>query len=55
MMTLGLSEIGWSHAKATPHWVYFLDGHMVYTSEAIDCAQAHCRTWIDIMDKNYLR
>lgn len=55
MFTLGLSEIGWSHAKAVPHWIYFLDGHMVYTSEAIDCANAGCRTWLDITDKDYLR
>jgi hypothetical protein len=55
MFTLGLSEVGWSHAMATPHWVYFLDGKMVYFSEAIDCVKAGCRTWLDIRDKNYTR
>jgi len=55
MFTLGLSEVGWTHAMATPHWVYFLDGKMVYFSEAIDCAKAGCRTWLDIRDKNYAR
>jgi len=37
IVTLGLSEIAWSNAKAVPHWVYFLDGMMVYTSKAFDC------------------
>jgi hypothetical protein len=55
VVTLGLSEIGWSYINAVPHWVYFLDGKMVYTSEAIDCAENGCRTWVDITDKNYLR
>ncbi|MGD9124913.1 MAG: hypothetical protein PVG60_07460 [Desulfarculaceae bacterium] len=36
--TLGLSEIAWSQAKAEPHWVYFIDGTMVYYSIAFDCA-----------------
>ncbi len=35
--TLGLAEIAWTHAKADAHWVYFLDGSMVYTSPAFDC------------------
>lgn len=35
--TLGLAEIAWTHAKADAHWVYFLDGAMVYTSPAFDC------------------
>ena len=55
MLTLGLSEVAWTNAKATPHWVYFLDGRMVYFSEAVDCKQNGCRTWIDIRDKNYAR
>lgn len=35
--TLGLAEIAWTHAKSDAHWVYFLDGAMVYTSPAFDC------------------
>ena len=35
--TAGLAEIAWTHAKATAHWIYFLDGQMVYTSAAFDC------------------
>ena len=26
-----------SEADAEPHWVYFLDGMMVYASPAFDC------------------
>lgn len=37
MVTLGLAEVAWTHAEADPHWVYFLDGKMVYTSSAFDC------------------
>lgn len=38
MVTAGLSEIVWTRAKSEPHWVYFLDGSLVYTSPAFDCA-----------------
>ncbi len=38
MATAGLSEIVWTRAKAEPHWVYFLDGALVYTSPAFDCS-----------------
>lgn len=55
MVTLGVSEVGWTNAQATPHWVYFLDGRMVYFSEAIDCPKKGCRTWLDIRDKDYAR
>jgi len=55
MFTLGLSEVAWTNAQATPHWVYFLDGKMVYFSEAVDCAKNGCRTWLDIHDKDYTR
>ncbi|MCB2226017.1 MAG: hypothetical protein KQH53_05000 [Desulfarculaceae bacterium] len=55
MFTLGLSEVAWTNAKATPHWVYFLDNKMVYFSEAVDCEKTGCRTWLDIRDKNYTR
>ncbi len=42
--TLGLAEIAWTHAKAEAHWVYFLDGAMVYTSPAFDCLNGElCR------------
>jgi hypothetical protein len=37
MATLGASEIIWSHVNAKPHWVYFINGMMVYTSLAFDC------------------
>lgn len=53
MMTLGVSEVGWTHAKARPHWVYFLDDHMVYTSKAVDCQGGACRAWLDISDPNF--
>ena len=44
MLTLGASEIAWTHAKAEPHWVYFLDGMMVYASPGFDCDQdASCQ------------
>ncbi len=36
--TAGLSEIAWTRAKAEAHWVYFLDGSMVYSSPAFDCS-----------------
>lgn len=55
VVTLGVSEVGWTNAQATPHWVYFMDGRMVYFSEAIDCPKKGCRTWLDIRDKNYVR
>ena len=35
--TLGLAEIAWTRAKADAHWVYFMDGSLVYTSPAFDC------------------
>jgi len=35
--TLGLAEIAWTRAKADAHWIYFLEGSMVYTSPAFDC------------------
>jgi hypothetical protein len=35
--TLGLAEIAWTRAKADAHWIYFLDGSLVYTSPAFDC------------------
>ncbi|MCA1906321.1 MAG: outer membrane protein assembly factor BamE [Desulfarculus sp.] len=35
--TLGLAEIAWTNAQATAHWIYFLDGELVYTSAAFDC------------------
>ncbi len=35
--TLGLSEVAWTHAKAKPHWVYFLDGFMVFAGRGFDC------------------
>jgi hypothetical protein len=38
MVTVGLSEIVWTRAKADPHWIYFLDDSLVYTSQAFDCA-----------------
>lgn len=38
LVTAGLSEIAWSKAKAAPHWVYFMDGSLVYTSQAFDCS-----------------
>jgi hypothetical protein len=53
MLTLGVSEVGWTNAQATPHWIYFLDNKMVFFSEAVDCKKEGCRTWIDIRDKNY--
>jgi len=37
MVTVGFSEIAWSHAKSQPHWVYFLDERLFYTSPAFDC------------------
>lgn len=39
MVTAGLSEIAWTHAKATAHWIYFLDDELVYTSPAFDCLE----------------
>ncbi|CAO0822973.1 Lipoprotein SmpA/OmlA domain-containing protein [Desulfarculales bacterium] len=35
--TLGLAEIAWTRVKADAHWIYFLDGALVYTSPAFDC------------------
>lgn len=55
VFTLGISEVGWTNAQASPHWVYFLDGKMVFFSEAVDCKKEGCRTWIDIRDKDYAR
>lgn len=40
LATAGLSEIAWTHAQAEPHWIYFLDGAMVYTSPAFDCQKS---------------
>lgn len=36
--TLGLSEIAWNKAKLKPHWVYFLDGFMVFAGRGFDCS-----------------
>ncbi len=37
MATLGLSEFAWTNAKLKPHWVYFLDGYMVFAGRGFDC------------------
>ncbi len=42
--TLGLSEIAWTRAQAKPHWVYFLDGIMVYAGLGFDCSQPNTCT-----------
>jgi hypothetical protein len=36
--TLGLSEVAWNNAKLKPHWVYFLDGYMVFAGRGFDCS-----------------
>ncbi|KMY67003.1 hypothetical protein AAU61_13710 [Desulfocarbo indianensis] len=38
VVTLGLSEVAWSHAKTKAHWVYFLDGYMVFAGRGFDCS-----------------
>lgn len=35
--TLGLSEVAWNKAKLKPHWVYFLDGYMVFAGRGFEC------------------
>ena len=35
--TLGLSQLARTDLDPKPHWVYFQDGLMVYTSPAFDC------------------
>ena len=35
--TLGLSQLARTDLDAKPHWVYFQDGIMIYTSLAFDC------------------
>ncbi|MCB2189403.1 MAG: hypothetical protein KQJ78_23540 [Deltaproteobacteria bacterium] len=47
--TLGVSEIGVSHLKAMPHWIYFMDGKLVYTSRGLDCVDNDCNeTKVDV-------
>ncbi len=45
LVTLGMSEIAFSHAEAEPHWVYFEDGKLTYASRAVDCAKYDCKVW----------
>lgn len=37
VVTLGLSEVAWNKSKLQPHWVYFLDGYMVFAGRGFDC------------------
>jgi hypothetical protein len=49
--TLGLSELAWRQAKRKPHWVYFLDGEMVYAGRGFDCSDpAVCQRNHNIQD-----
>jgi hypothetical protein len=37
-LTLGLSQLAREDLEPKPHWVYFQEGLMVYTSPAFDCS-----------------
>ena len=37
-LTLGLSNLARTDKQIKPHWVYFQEGRLVYTSPAFDCA-----------------
>lgn len=39
IVTLGLSEVAWSHAKAKPYWFYFHDNTLMHASKAFDCSK----------------
>lgn len=45
LVTLGMSEIAFSHAEAEPHWIYFEDGKLTYASRAVDCSKYGCKVW----------
>ncbi len=43
IVTLGLSEVAWSHAKAKPYWLYFHENTLMHFAPAFDCsAQKFC-------------